>query len=241
MFGPVFPTPYDLRFYVFGIPVRVHPLFWLLAGYLGYPTANGLALSTSINVLFFLILWMLCVFVSILVHELGHALVARRFGWPPEIVLYYMGGLAIYQPTRGQTPQRSIMISAAGPAAGFALWGVAWFCGQLLPQLILQLQLTQDAIQLISYTLGSLLWINLWWGLLNLLPVLPLDGGRISQETCQLINRRQGFRWSLQIAILTSGAAALYFLNDQRMFGGLLFGYLCLQNFQQLQAHQRGY
>ncbi|MEO1996918.1 MAG: site-2 protease family protein [Planctomycetaceae bacterium] len=238
MFGPVHPTPYDLRFYAFGIPVRVHPLFWLLAGYLGFPTANYLARASGINVLIFLILWMLSVFVSILVHELGHALMARRFGWPPEIVLYYMGGLAMYQPTRGHTPQRSIRISAAGPGAGFLLYGVAWLCKyQLLPQL----QLTRDAAILIDHTLISLLWINLWWGLLNLLPVLPLDGGRISQETCQLLNRRHGFRWALQIAIVTSGAAALYFLREQRMFGGLMFGYLCFQNFQQLQAHRRGY
>jgi len=238
MFGPVHPTPYDLRFYTFGIPVRVHPLFWLLAGYLGYGSAQHLALKTSVNVLLFLIVWMLCVFVSILIHELGHALVARHFGWPPEIVLYYMGGLAMYQPTRGQTPQRSIMISAAGPAAGFALFGVAWLCQE---PLLATLAPRSTADWLVRFALQSLLWINLYWGLLNLLPVLPLDGGRISQETCQLINRRHGFRWSLLIAMLVAGVAALYFLKLGSMFAGFLFGYLCFQNFQQLQAYQRGY
>src|ERR1043166_8856978 len=70
-----------------------------------------------------LMIWVAVVFVSILIHELGHALVARAHGWQPWITLYGMGGLASYQPTRHDT-RSQILISAAGPAAGFAFIAV---------------------------------------------------------------------------------------------------------------------
>jgi hypothetical protein len=101
-------TPYDLNFSLLGIPVRVHPMFWLVAlllGFRGNPKPQEL------------VLWVAVVFVSILVHELGHALAARAHGWEPWITLHGFGGLASYRPTR-QTPRSRILITLAGPAPG---------------------------------------------------------------------------------------------------------------------------
>ena len=80
-------TQYDVRFSVAGIPVRVSPFFWLvtlLFGASGGTDAVGL------------LTWVAVVFVSILIHEMGHALVQRYYGWEPSIILYQMGGLATY-------------------------------------------------------------------------------------------------------------------------------------------------
>src|SRR5690606_844441 len=77
------PSPYDLRFQIAGIPIRVHPLFWLGALVL------GMRLDSAT-----LILWMIVVFCSVLIHELGHALMMRYFGQSPHVVLYLMGGYA---------------------------------------------------------------------------------------------------------------------------------------------------
>src|SRR6202011_2917389 len=103
-------TQADLHFALFGIPVRVHPMFWLMAVLLGANMTAGRP-----DLMFF---WVLAVFLSILVHELGHALVIRSFGSQPWITLYGMGGLASHAATRTD-PGTHILISLAGPGAGF--------------------------------------------------------------------------------------------------------------------------
>ena len=72
------PTAYDLQFRVAGIPVRVHPLFWLMTLILGAQGKPGPEL----------LIWVAVVFVSVLAHELGHACLHRYFGQPARIVLY---------------------------------------------------------------------------------------------------------------------------------------------------------
>ena len=99
-------TRYDLRFSALGVPVRVHPLFWLASIVFGIQLPPRLV-----------VIWVGVVFVSILIHELGHAMTIRAFGWYPLILLYTFGGLAIYQPTH-RDPRKELLISLAGPAAG---------------------------------------------------------------------------------------------------------------------------
>jgi stage IV sporulation protein FB len=70
------PTRFDLRFSILGFPVRVHPLFWVIALLLGSGSGN----------LFYMLLWVIGVFISILIHELGHALAFRRYGQEAEII-----------------------------------------------------------------------------------------------------------------------------------------------------------
>ena len=115
-------TQYDLNFALFGIPVRVHPLFWLVACCSAMPNGgDGSAILT----------WIAAVFFSILIHELGHAMVIRIRRIYPWIMLYSMGGLASCDPastrrwTMRTTHWRQILICAAGPVAGFLL--AAWW------------------------------------------------------------------------------------------------------------------
>src|SRR5258707_9361798 len=114
MFGTVAPTPFDLNFSLFGIPIRIHPFFWLFSAILGWdrqrPNFNQILICV------------LCVFVSILIHELGHALTAKSYGWPPHIVLFAFGGYASYQPSWGKTTGRTLLILFAGPGAGFIFY-----------------------------------------------------------------------------------------------------------------------
>ena len=87
-------------------------LFWvvtLILGAAGNPNPVGISL------------WVAAVLVSILVHELGHALVAKAYGWPPRITLYGMGGLAAYEPGSQQTWKSRAIIAVSGPGAGFVL------------------------------------------------------------------------------------------------------------------------
>ncbi len=116
-------TEYDLTFGLFGFPVRVHPMFWLMTLMLGYNLGNPASV----------LIWVVAVFLSILVHELGHAAVMRAYGFRPWIVLYGMGGLTCRDSrddfnsgfyARKYDWLEQILISVAGPAAGFLLAAV---------------------------------------------------------------------------------------------------------------------
>lgn len=221
-------TPYDLRFSIFGIPVRVHPLFWLIGILIGWRDAQ----------LFQTLTFLICFFISILIHELGHALSARRFGWPPSIVLYAFGGLAAYQPTYGNTRGRAIWISFAGPLAGFILAGVAFGLAYGWGQGIdakqpwaLNLRDTEVG-KLLDHALLILVWINVAWGVLNLLPVYPLDGGQICSELCNARQFRSGQIRNHRIATFTGVAASAFMFSNNQFLGGLMFAGLAYENFR---------
>ena len=247
MFGNIQPTPYDLQFSLFGIPVRVHPGFWILGVILGWRNANYIAERVGQNMLAVILVWLAVLFISILVHELGHALTARAFGWPPQILLYHFGGLAMYSPLRGHTPKRSIMISLAGPSAGFVLYGLVVCLEFILIQnraLPLGVEVDTGRIVLMNDSLfvesiRDLKWINLYWGLINLLPVLPLDGGRVSEQILGMLRIRNSDEVCVKIGIVIGGGVALLFLMDEKIYAGFLFAFLCVSNIQTLQANRR--
>jgi stage IV sporulation protein FB len=222
MFG-INPTPFDLRLIAFRIPIRVHPSFWIVAAFLGWN-------PDRLDIVF---LWVMCLFVSILVHELGHALVSEALGWPSEIVLYWCGGLALSQRYTQRTPWREIAVALAGPFAGFGLYA--------LVRLVVSLFIESDWIHMeySRHVIAQLIWINLYWGLVNLLPVLPLDGGHVSQSLLILMRVPNPLRTACMLGALVAGAAAAYFFRAENQFAGMLFAMLCLQNITMLQAPTR--
>src|SRR5437763_15143191 len=113
-------TPYDLSWRMFGIPVRVHPMFWLVGALMGFDLLLPDAREGNGVVRF--LLWIACFFVSILVHELGHIVMGRVCGSEGHIVLYAFGGVAVQHRAIPLRWQR-IAVSFAGPLAGFLLFG----------------------------------------------------------------------------------------------------------------------
>ena len=218
MLGNAQPTPYDLRFSLFGIPVRVHPLFWLISAVMGWREDLNLTL-----------IWIGCVFFSVLVHELGHAIAARAFGWPPQIVLYAMGGYASFLPTYGYTMGRAVVTLLAGPGAGFVLYGL------LAAGLELMIRSGERPSDLMIYVFLQLKFINLWWGLVNLLPVYPLDGGQISRELFSHWQGRRGLTSSLQLSLVAAVGIALYAFTRHEQYIAILFALLAVESYQALQ------
>ncbi len=222
MFGGVGASQYDLQFRCFGIPVRVTPWFFLSSVLFGRSWLEDGKPE-------YLISWVICMFMSILVHEMGHAVTANIFGWPPSIILYHMGGLAMFHPDRNYSPWRSMAVSFAGPLAGFFL-----FATVIVIDIALHVS-GHPPNDVGRMAIAQLEFVNLWWGLVNLLPVFPLDGGRISQELCQLILPRNGFAIAARIGMVVAGAAAAYFFSHHLMFAGIMFAYFCLANYEILQ------
>lgn len=230
------PTAYDLRFRLGDIPVRVHPMFWVACIFLGIGPSQGRVEEVLI--------WLLAVFVSILVHEMGHALTSRAFGARPQITLYAFGGLASYA-DRGMTRAQRIAISLAGPAAGFALAAVIVglvyaFGGRVAVHDWMLVPLLDPDKRLLLVLVFYLFYINTWWGLINLLPILPLDGGHVAQEL-MVAHRERGLYESYVVSVAVAGALALYgalYLRD--WFLTLFFLALAVNSYQFLQQ-LRGY
>ncbi len=247
-------TPYDVNFTFAGFPVRVHPFFWLAALILG---------SRRMDDGFYVLIWVGSMFFSILVHELGHAFTMRRFGESPRIVLYMMGGLAIADSgpfgtgfTKGRNSFDQIIISAAGPAAQLALAGIVIglliasggtisliYIGGVFPFPIGQLpenDLNTTNTYLQELVL-CLLWINIFWAVLNLLPVYPLDGGQIARELFTKKDPWEGVRKSLWLSVYSGAAIAIFALIVmQSLFMALMFGVLAYSSYMNIQQISGG-
>lgn len=231
------PTPFDLSFRLLGIPVRVHPFFWVLAAFLGWNDHDGASL----------VIWIGLVFLSILVHEFGHGLTARATtGQQPTIALYAMGGLCSYD-REERSPGQRLAVLLMGPGAGFLLFGItALFSAVVLGSINVgpaewQLNWSFHRSPLLSGQLaleavGDLLWINLVWGVFNLLPIYPLDGGQIAHTFFAMHSRREGPRRCFILSMVTAGLLAILLYQRGQTYNALLLAYLGLINFQLLQA-----
>jgi len=198
-----------IQFRVTGIPVRIEPVFFLVMGVLAF--ANGYT-GALIPV------FMVVAGLSVLIHELGHATAHRSFGARPNITLTGFGGV-----TMGPVHPRgrSLVVTLAGPGAGFVTAVVAFALSQVVPA---------DG-SVVHAALQDLIWINVIWGVFNLLPILPLDGGHLASD---LFGVRPAQALSVAGAV---GLGGLGFYTNRPFLGfmGLLFG---SQAFQALRAHK---
>ena len=372
MLGEPKITAYDLRFQFLGIAIRIHPGFWAICVFLGF----SMRMSTPIT----LIVFSVAVFLSLLIHEMGHALAFRRCGIRAHIVLYHMGGVAV--PTSGCTSKQNLFVTAAGPSMQIlaallvivALRAVGKTDGFLTAQVGIPARLTADPsgtldnivmslsrsdlawnlrhmdekrqalftsadtnddqlLSLAEYdvfqttvnsplrtsnqtsilgpsaiTLDSIsrmdqqlqtpavisaerkkrfigaqrelldaadvrddnmirisdlqqtldyqilfesdalnnfitifVMISLFWAILNLAPVYPLDGGQITRELLVLFNVNNAIPKSLFVSIATGVAIGIWGLNNNSMFLTLMFFLIAYSSYQLLQRYQRGF
>ncbi|MDY7229621.1 metalloprotease [Hyalangium rubrum] len=176
------------RFRLAGFPVQVHPLFLLTTLGLG---ASLLREPARLAV------WFGVVFASVLVHELGHALTYRRYGCPASITLHGLGGTTTGEDAERLTHRQRLWVSLAGPVAGFVLGCLVWGVRELTPAGL--------SSGLAGFTFQALIWTNFGLGLLNLLPIVPLDGGHIMAA---VIRERGGSRYEWLIHLISLGVAA---------------------------------
>jgi Zn-dependent protease len=225
-----------LHFSLLGFPVRVHPMFWVMTALMAW---SGGELPPQI-----LLIWVGVVFVSILVHELGHAVAARYFGGQASIVLYQFGGLAMHYPAPQHVWQR-VAISLAGPAAGFLLAIATMLLvggtGHRIEFELDWIPLTWSRIAEPNAGLAVdfLMFVNVYWGLFNLLPIFPLDGGQVARNLLVRYDYRDGLRKSHWISVIVAAGLAVYVWVDsdgQRMLTVLMLGFLAFQNYQELRS-----
>lgn len=206
-----------LRFSLFGFPITVQPWHWLVLAFL----SGGLMRINDRETLSYVLMFVIAGFLSILIHELGHAFTSRKFGCRRvEIVMHGMGGVAIsHNPrfTRGQ----HIWISIAGPAVQLAAGALVYFFfwKGLVPDVP------------VRSLLSSFVWVSFAWAIINLLPVYPLDGGKILWQALGPSRSALTLRISMAAAIAAGGV--LLILGRDILFP-ILLGFMAYQNYKML-------
>lgn len=210
-----------LRFTAFGFPVAVDPWFWIVSVLLGIQLPPPL-----------IVVWVGVVFVSVLVHELGHAFVSRSYGFRTHILLYSFGGLTFSEGGGRLAHRKQILLSVAGPFAGFSFAAALY----ALDELVLR---EMDVPGMLASAVFLLLYVNFFWGLINLLPVLPLDGGRVMESIVYMIKGARAQDLPLQISVGVGGAVAIYCLTRNDIFLAALFGWMAFNAYSSLQSRIR--
>lgn len=222
MLGRPEPTAYDLQFSLFNIPVRVSIWFWLFAALIGFDYSK---MGTD-----YLLAWVMVVFLSILIHELGHALFLKWYGDDPWIVLLPFGGYAASYGFERHSTLRTVIMLLAGPGAGFLLAGATFG---------LAMAFSGSLTQLMVNVADMLIIVNIVWGLFNLLPVFPLDGGRVCQQLFRWMSPRSGDRYAFTLSCIVSAMIGTLAIVNSYFIVGLFFGMFFMQNYTALQSLRR--
>ena len=198
------------------IPVKVHGAFAITAVLLCLgPSTDPAKIAVFVVVMF----------ISVLLHELGHALAGIGFGLSPRIDLHAMGGTTSWPQGRKIGWGKSMLISAAGPFTGIFLGGAAF---------LLMAYSGAPQHPLAASAANAFVWINAVWGLFNLAPMMPLDGGNILLAGLQMLTKGRGEKPTRYISIVVAAGCALFSLRVSYTWGAVLSGLFLFRNVQAL-------
>ena len=195
-----------------GISLRISPIFFITAAVIGY--LNTFEIYGAL-------LWVVVIFVSILVHEMGHALFTRAFGQSAHVELTAFGGVTIPSGPKINLVKEFIVV-LAGPVFGFALF--------LLSKWALGAGMFTGKTAIYILTVSSV--VNFIWTVLNLLPVLPLDGGQLMRIIFEGIFGYKGRRGAFIASMIISFVIALAFIYFRLYIISILFFMFAFQNFE---------
>ena len=216
---------FAIRWSLFGTRFCIRPSFWIVSAIWGFIFAGLTHHRGSKHIFLYIGLWVLCTLVSVLIHELGHNIMGRIFGQPGSITLAGMGGQATGN-YEYLTPWQRIFVAFAGPNAGFLFLGLL---------VLFDYQHWNDLMDFFNWPLRSpwcatihfrwtllrtnsiyhdvvyfLFLMTLFWNLINLIPIVPMDGGMIFQELCCMISPDGGLKFAYAWSLLLAGTIALY-------------------------------
>ena len=199
-----------LRFTLFGIPVGVHFSF-LFVSFLAMGIYDGSAL----------VAFTVAIFLGVLVHEAGHAFTARAFGATQvSITLFALGGVTVFSTDPPLSAARRFLISGAGSAAGIATGG---------PLLLLWRAEVFDGLsRLARVGLWSFIIAALFWGVLNWIPIRPLDGGQMLTAGLEIITPRHADAIARVVTVVVGVAAIVVAIAYGQIFAAFFVGFLVL-------------
>jgi Zn-dependent protease len=194
------------------IPIRIFPVFWLLILFIGWIN-SGTVFGT--------VIWGIVIVFSILVHEYGHAITARAFGQEAAIDLVGLGGLTRRSGDR-LSGWSEFFVVLNGPLFGFLLFYLAY---------LIRIYWIGTA-PLMRDILDILVNVNLFWNILNLLPVLPLDGGHLMRIALESMFGINGLKSAMLISLMLGVLLGLFFFAIQSFIAGALFFMLAFESYR---------
>jgi len=197
---------------MFGIPINIQPFFWLLAALIGWLSSMSL-IGT--------VVWMTVILFSVLIHEFGHALTATAFGQQAAISLTGFGGMT-YRSGKQLPLWKEFLIVLNGPVAGFLLCAAAYFASGAMG----------EREGLVAGTLQITWIVNLFWTVVNLLPVQPLDGGRLLSIVLEGALGFRGVKVAQFLSLILCGLIGLAFFAIGWILPGALFFILTFENYR---------
>lgn len=199
-----------LSFRLFRIPVTIRPSFLIVAALIGFVGRSDPLLVLA---------WVAIVFFSILIHELGHAFTARSMGATVAIELNGLGGLTRWGVATDEFgPGRRALVAASGSAVGVAFGAGLWLVAPLFGPFS---AFTEMVIDL-------LIRVNVFWGLLNWVPIRPLDGGHLLLSLLQKVSPARAESIARVIFTVTSGVALIWAFRAGLIFIAVLAGWMLL-------------
>jgi Zn-dependent protease len=193
------------------IPITIKSSYWISTALLSFLLTGGQIATVP--------LMMAIIFISVLFHELGHALTALLFGNHPKVELLFMGGLTHYEGKK-LTFWKKFLIIFNGPFFGFILGVLAYY-----------LYLKTAPQTFWNSTLMAVATINLFWSIINLFPVLPLDGGQLLRLAMEKWLGVQGLRMSFLVGGVLSTLLGMFFFYLNNLLGGSLVFLFAFENF----------
>lgn len=195
------------------MPVTVRSSFLIVAALIGFVGVGSIEQTIA---------WIVIVFVSILIHELGHAFTARRFGSNVAIELNGLGGLTRWAVAEDElTPGRRALIAASGSAVGLAFGGLVWLVASRFG----------PYEPLAAFILENTIYVNVFWGVLNWLPIRPLDGGHLLESLLEKIAPARADSIARVVFIITAAGALALAIRFRLIFIAVLSGWLLLSEF----------
>ena len=203
------------------IPVRIYPFFWIVALLIGWMSsfANASSIQTA---LLHLALWVFVITFSVLIHEYGHALSAMAFGQKAKIELIGFGGVT-YRSGPKLKLWKEFVIVLCGPLFGMVLAIISF---------ILFEKMAERPMSVMLYTLQLLFNVNFFWTLVNLLPVQPLDGGRLLSIVLEGIFGIRGVKIAFFLSIVIAAVVGIFFFAIQAVLPGSLFFILAFESYR---------
>ncbi len=228
----------EWRFRLFGADVRVKFWFWISTVLLCGAQETGAVL-----------IWVVVCLASILIHEIGHVALLRYYREGADIVLYGWGGLTTpHHHVRGTSHR--VVVALAGPMAGLCMASLSLLAAALsgagiragwnlfFPVLVVMPPVS-DTISQPGYLyvlLNNLLWVNLYWGLVNLLPIHPLDGGDAARAILEQHDPAGGIRKALILSAATAAVIAVFAMVERNIVLVLAFLILAVSSAQALES-----
>lgn len=211
-----------------GIPVGFQPMFLVLI----------VILSINMGTVTECITFGICAVLGVLIHEFGHALTAKHYGLKPQIMLHGFGGVTMH--SRSATDKQEFFITLAGPLAGLITGGIFFGIILVLSSIPVTAEILMQYKVFLSF-LTFMFYVNLVWGIFNLIPIIPMDGSKVLNFIIRrFTDQKKAAKISAVIGFILVFGLLAWSLFQQSIWMIIISVFLLMSNFSAIKSAFQG-